>query len=224
MKSLAPPMLCALFFLVFSPASKAQAVPAPSSQFLITPEKLSDYVGQFQYDDDPDLILSVSVDGSRLFVESYRSPHQELVAQAEDDFYLSKIPVHITFKFTRAAEGKVIGYDRVAPDGSSRHAKKISDQALHFEKPEYVRQEAMIPMRDSVKLHAVILRPKDFATPLPFLMERTPYGVDGKTPESINSGDPELAASRYIFVFEDIRGRFKSEGTFVMSRAMVDHR
>ena len=37
----------------------------------------------------------------------------------------------------------------------------------------------MIPMRDGVKLHAVILRPADIATPLPILIERTPYGVDG---------------------------------------------
>ena len=51
--------------------------------------------------------------------------------------------------------------------------------------PEYVRSEAMIPARDGVKLHVVILRPKGSdapgTPPLPFLMERTPYGVDGNT-------------------------------------------
>ncbi len=47
--------------------------------------------------------------------------------------------------------------------------------------PEYVRSEAMVPMRDGVKLHVAIVRPKgsESGEALPFLMERTPYGVDG---------------------------------------------
>jgi putative CocE/NonD family hydrolase len=81
----------------------------------------------------------------------------------------------------------------------------------------------MIPVRDGVKLHAIILAPKDAASPLPILMERTPYGVDEATSDAVNSRYPELVHDRYIFVFEDIRGRYKSEGTFVMSRAEVDH-
>ena len=50
--------------------------------------------------------------------------------------------------------------------------------------PEYVRSEVMIPMRDGVKLHTVILRPvgsEKGGEALPFLMTRTPYGVDGYT-------------------------------------------
>ncbi len=81
----------------------------------------------------------------------------------------------------------------------------------------------MIPVRDGIKLHAVILKPKAATDPLPILMERTPYGVDNTDSDSINSRYPELVHDRYIFVFQDIRGRYKSEGTFVMSRAMVDH-
>ena len=131
--------------------------------------------------------------------------------------------VPVTFKFIRSAEGNIVGFNRIAPDGTS-HARKISDQPLQFHKVEYTREEVMIPARDGIKLHAVILRPKDYTAPLPFLMERTPYGVDNNTPDSINSREPELASSRYIFVFEDIRGRYKSEGTFVMSRPMADHR
>jgi putative CocE/NonD family hydrolase len=92
--------------------------------------------------------------------------------------------------------------------------------------PEYVKSEAMIPMRDGVQLHAVMLRPVGSDAPgaaaLPFLMQRTPYGVDGTTPRSVN-GKPELAASGYIFVYEDIRGRYKSEGQFVMNRPIVTH-
>ncbi len=88
---------------------------------------------------------------------------------------------------------------------------------------EYVRSEAMIPVRDGVKLHTVILRPKgsENGEALPFLMERTPYGVDGYS--ATRPGKPELAKSGYIFVYEDIRGRYGSEGQFVMNRPIVTH-
>ena len=93
--------------------------------------------------------------------------------------------------------------------------------------PEYVGSEVMIPMRDGAKLHAVIVRPVGSdaagAAALPFLMERTPYGVDGYTPKRVTASKPELAASGYIFVYEDIRGRYGSEGTFVMNRPVVAH-
>jgi putative CocE/NonD family hydrolase len=85
----------------------------------------------------------------------------------------------------------------------------------------YVRQEAMIPMRDGVKLHVDIWRPRNATGPLPILMTRSPYGF---TPERITSGLAktgaygELAADGFIFVFEDIRGRFGSEGDYVTLR------
>jgi putative CocE/NonD family hydrolase len=91
---------------------------------------------------------------------------------------------------------------------------------------EYVRTEAMVPMRDGAKLHVVILRPagsENAGESLPFLMERTPYGVDNNSSRSVNISKPELAASGYIFVYGDIRGRYKSEGQFVMNRPIVAH-
>ncbi len=90
---------------------------------------------------------------------------------------------------------------------------------------QYVRSEAMIPVRDGVKLHAVILRPKGSETgeALPFLMQRTPYGVDGYTAERLTARKGALVESGYIFVFEDIRGRYESEGQFVMNRPIVAH-
>ena len=86
-----------------------------------------------------------------------------------------------------------------------------------------MRTEVMIPMRDGVKLHAVILRPADIATPLPILMERTPYGVDETSRASFFAQRPELARDGYIYVGEDIRGRYKSQGKFVMMRPLADH-
>src|SRR3569833_4550744 len=76
-------------------------------------------------------------------------------------------------------------------------------------------------MRDGIKLHTIILKPSDITTPLPFLIQRTPYGVDGTSRMSFFGGRPELAREGYIYVAQDIRGRFKSEGVFVMSRPKV---
>ena len=222
-------LVCALFLLACSTPAIAQEA-APPPKFQIPADKLTAFVGQYVFDNDPDLVRSFSLEGSRLFIESARSAKVELVAESEDTLAVPNTPVK--FKFLHSPEGKIIGFNRIVEQSGEQranaeridHAGKISDQPLQFNKPEYTRQEVMIPMRDGIKLHAVILRPKDDTAPLPFLMERTPYGVDGNAPESINPGEPELAASRYIFVFEDIRGRYKSEGTFVMSRPMADHR
>src|SRR5512135_1203007 len=90
--------------------------------------------------------------------------------------------------------------------------------------PGFTTVEAMIPMRDGVKLHTIVFAPKAASGPLPFLIKRTPYGV----PESAEflAGEPysELVADGYIFVFQDIRGRYKSGGTFVMQRPPRDRR
>jgi uncharacterized protein len=80
----------------------------------------------------------------------------------------------------------------------------------------YVRSEAMIPMRDGVKLRVVILTPRNAAAPLPILLQRTPYNADGAAGTARRAH--ELGLSGYIIVFGDIRGRFGSEGTFDMNR------
>jgi putative CocE/NonD family hydrolase len=102
----------------------------------------------------------------------------------------------------------------------------MSEALKNYHGPEYVRSEVMIPMRDGVTLHTVILRPvgSDKAgVPLPFLMTRTPYGVAGASPTSVKLGKTELAESGYIYVDQDIRGRYTSGGQFVMNRAIVNH-
>ncbi|HVG26019.1 MAG TPA: CocE/NonD family hydrolase [Acidobacteriaceae bacterium] len=95
-----------------------------------------------------------------------------------------------------------------------------------YDGPKYVRSEVMIPVRDGVTLHTIILRPEGSeksGPPLPFLLSRTPYGVAGSSPESVEASKSELAASGYIFVFQDIRGRYTSGGQFVMNRPIVAH-
>ncbi len=80
----------------------------------------------------------------------------------------------------------------------------------------FTRSEAMIPMRDGVKLRVVIMTPRNAAAPLPILLQRTPYNADGAAGTARRA--QELGLSGYIIVFGDIRGRFGSEGTFDMNR------
>jgi uncharacterized protein len=84
------------------------------------------------------------------------------------------------------------------------------------------KSAAVIAMRDSLKLYTTIFTPKDVKGPLPFILLRTPYGIDGGGPRALQFYLKELADEGYIFVFQDIRGRYKSEGTFVMSRTPRD--
>jgi putative CocE/NonD family hydrolase len=84
-------------------------------------------------------------------------------------------------------------------------------------KPAFTIKEVMIPMRDGVHLQTAILTPVDQAKPLPILLQRTPYGVPSKVPDPLAPSLRELVKDGYIFVFQNLRGRFKSEGVFKLS-------
>ena len=214
-------------------------------------------VGQYAFTEEPEIVLSIYSDGGHLYEEEARSPREELVATSPDHFEVraalnapksssaeqGSVPLLV---LQRDAGGRVTGL-LLTENGNMRGASKISDQPQRNHFMAYDRQEVMIPMRDGVKLHAILLRPAGpatglekgsppptgsqggKATALPFLMERTPYGVDGYTSDSVNARYTELAQSDgqhgdnsgYIFVFEDIRGRYGSEGQFVMNRPLV---
>jgi uncharacterized protein len=85
--------------------------------------------------------------------------------------------------------------------------------------PAFTHREVMIPMRDGVRLQTVILTPAGAATsaPLPMLFRRTPYGVPASAEGAIGPSLRDLARDGYIFVVQNLRGRFKSEGTFELS-------
>ena len=89
--------------------------------------------------------------------------------------------------------------------------------------PAFEKTESMIAMRDGAKLHTNTFVPKGFAGNLPILLVRTPYGIEGGE-RAFNGAYAELARDGYIFVFQDIRGRYKSEGQFVMLRKMRDEK
>jgi hypothetical protein len=85
--------------------------------------------------------------------------------------------------------------------------------------------EAMIPMRDGVRLNTEIYLPKRGRERLPILLTRTPYGLGHDEQgfhAALSSSYVELVQEGFIFVFQDIRGRYKSEGQFVMWRPLRD--
>jgi putative CocE/NonD family hydrolase len=93
---------------------------------------------------------------------------------------------------------------------------------------DYTKRDEMIAMRDGVKLHAVILIPKG-AKSAPILLGRTPYNAGARTSampsthlaEVMGSGGYDLAGTgEYIFVVEDVRGKYGSEGDYVMTRPL----
>lgn len=85
----------------------------------------------------------------------------------------------------------------------------------------YVKREVQIPMRDGARLFTAVYRPKDDSQTYPILLFRTqsgvlPYGED-QFP-AVLGPSPHFARSKYIFVYQDIRGRWMSEGDFVVLR------
>lgn len=82
----------------------------------------------------------------------------------------------------------------------------------------YLKQEVMVPMRDGTKLFTIIYSPRDTTLRYPFMLTRTaygiaPYGADNY--RAVVGPSEQFTREGYIFVYQDARGRFKSEGTFV---------
>jgi putative CocE/NonD family hydrolase len=92
---------------------------------------------------------------------------------------------------------------------------------------DYIKREEMIPMRDGVKLKTFILVPKD-AHDAPMLMTRTPYHAAERVMHfdsphlaaAVPQMDDTAAAAGYIIVFQDVRGKYGSEGDYVMTRPL----
>jgi predicted acyl esterase len=83
--------------------------------------------------------------------------------------------------------------------------------------PAYSYRKVMVPVRDGIKLETVIFTPTNARGPLPILFRRTPYGVPSNASSAGQGSLSELARDGYIFVVQNLRGRFGSEGTFELS-------
>src|ERR1700678_2037680 len=90
---------------------------------------------------------------------------------------------------------------------------------------DYIKREAMIPMRDGVKLYTVIVVPKG-AKDAPILLTRTPYNATARASRNnsdrmlsiLPQGDEVFVQAGYIRVFQDVRGKYKSEGDYLMTK------
>jgi putative CocE/NonD family hydrolase len=102
-----------------------------------------------------------------------------------------------------------------AQDGDQ---KELVRRQLEYTRAHYTKYEYRIPMRDGVKLFTTVYVPKDSSQTYPILMQRTPYSV---SPYGIDNYRPVLGPSEgceiegFIFVYQDVRGRYLSEGEFI---------
>ncbi len=106
-----------------------------------------------------------------------------------------------------------------------------SDIPEHFEPAtstfDYVKRDVMIPMRDGVKLHTVIVVPRG-AKNAPILLTRTPYNATSETSRTQSShmaailppGDDYAVQGGYIRVYQDVRGKYGSEGAYINERPL----
>jgi putative CocE/NonD family hydrolase len=92
----------------------------------------------------------------------------------------------------------------------------------------YKKSEVMIPMRDGIKLNTVIFSPMDAKDPLPVLLQRTPYGAPGGMANDsaislsfFGSNYGIMLKEGYFLVIQDIRGKYKSEGTMQIHQPLI---
>jgi len=94
-------------------------------------------------------------------------------------------------------------------------AKNQDNNSARFVRDNYLKIDTVIAMRDGIKLYTIIYIPKDQTRQYPFLMKRTPYSCApyGANNYSETIGpDRNLEKEKYIFVYQDVRGRYMSEG------------
>ncbi len=94
-----------------------------------------------------------------------------------------------------------------------------------YVKAHYTKYEYRIPMRDGVHLFTSVYVPKDTSQSYPFMIDRTPYSVapygEDQYKRSLGPSD-EFEKAGYIFVYQDVRGRYLSEGKFVEMHPHID--
>src|SRR5262245_28747568 len=103
---------------------------------------------------------------------------------------------------------------------SSRPVASLPQDSGYL-REHYEKKDHMVPMRDGVKLFTLVYTPKDTAQKYPIMLFRTPYSIapygSGDYPSRLGPA-PEFDRDGYIFVFQDVRGKFKSEGEFLVMR------
>src|SRR5882672_1073692 len=123
----------------------------------------------------------------------------------------------------------ICGY--AEPQTPPETSPETSDIPADYKAPtasyDYVKREVMVPMRDGVKLHTVIVVPKG-AKNAPILLTRTPYDAAKRAERYVSphmaatlpQGDEVFVHAGYIRVFQDVRGKYGSEGPYWMTRPL----
>lgn len=138
------------------------------------------------------------------------------------DFTFSHAPAG--FKFEGRVDPEYTGIKGTVSQGGqkfdvvfSREPVKPSPGSLAEIKTRYDKKEVYITMRDGVKLFTSIYTPKDKSVRHPVLLNRTPYNIEPGGPQNFNffmQVYARYANDNYIMAFQDVRGKFMSEGTF----------
>ena len=215
------PLLVVFGLASLRPVEKASAHNSTQTEIKISPQAFDALVGQYQDQADPAFIFSFFREGDKYYVRATDQSPVEIFPESETRFFLKIVNAHVDF--VRDAGGRVtsiIWYQ----GGKGYPATRISDQAAPDTRIPFKRSEVMIPMRDGIRLHTIILSPQNQTEPLPIIIQRTPYGVSHHDSDGLNRSEKDLVADGYIFVYQDIRGKYGSEGEFAMVRPPRDRR
>lgn len=212
--------------ILLSALCSAQLAQTPATQptpvaIKIEPAAFDPFVGQ--YEDAVNLggiVFSFFREGDKYYLRVTNQDKIEIFPTTATKFFASA--VSFENEFVRDAAGNVIGAKFT--QGRTFDLKKIANTPAPDTRIPYKRTEAMIPMRDGVKLFTVIMTPETQSENYPIMLVRTPYGVAGWSSSRVNGAEAELVKYGYIFVFQDIRGREDSEGVFEMLRPPRDKR
>jgi uncharacterized protein len=109
--------------------------------------------------------------------------------------------------------------------GIARAQEPPKEEKEDYAKTHYTKYEYRIPMRDGKRLFTSVYVPKDASQPYPILMDRTPYDVapygEDQYKKHLGPSD-EFEKAGYVFVYQDVRGRYMSEGEFIEMRPHID--
>src|SRR5271156_2555743 len=141
----------------------------------LTTAQLQALSGEYTSAEEPDQPVSFYLRDGRLFTESERHFPSALTPVSATEF----ADADDRYRFALDASGRPSAVTVAYKGDPATYVMARTGEAVHQTFPPYERQEATIPMRDGIKLHAVILTPAGAPGTFPLLPDRTPSGVHG---------------------------------------------
>ncbi len=217
------------------PAPPAQAAPAPA------PDLAGAWGGSAKLPNGQSLGMSITLEGGgkEPLTGTFDVPDQGVRGFALGDivlegrklrFSVPGIPGGLAFAGELSEDGRA--WNGTGTQGGATFPSTLTKGQAVAATPNpveqrYTKREVMIPMRDGVKLFTSIYVPKDASKPRPILLQRTPYSVGPYGPDKFRRGvgpSPLFLDQDYIVAYQDVRGRFMSEGTFDECRPIREGR